>query len=153
MEPAVYIALRYKSTGAMAKPKERPLSPKDYRALAEIRRGMRQFLEFSALAAQDSGLTPAQHQALLAIKGMPGPVTVGALAEWLGIKPHSAVGLADRLTRAKLVARTRDAKDRRRVRLQLTPGAERILAALSRVHRAELQRFSRVVAPLLQVLR
>jgi DNA-binding MarR family transcriptional regulator len=137
MEPAVYIALRYKSTGAMAKPKERPLSPKDYRALAEIRRGMRQFLEFSALAAQDSGLTPAQHQALLAIKGMPGPVTVGALAEWLGIKPHS----------------TRDAKDRRRVRLQLTPGAERILAALSRVHRAELQRFSRVVAPLLQVLR
>jgi DNA-binding MarR family transcriptional regulator len=63
------------------------------------------------------------------------------------------VGLADRLTRAKLVARRRDAKDGRRVRLQLTPGAERILAALSRVHRAELQRFSRVVAPLLQVLR
>lgn len=137
----------------MAKSKERPLSPKDYRALAEIRRGMRQFLEFSARAAGDAELTPAQHQALLAIKGMPKPVTVGALAAWLGIKPHSAVGLADRLTRAKLVARIRDAKDRRRVRLQLTPGAERILAALSRVHRAELQRFSRVVAPLLQVLR
>ena len=72
------------------------------------------------------GSRPAQHQALLAIKGMPGPVTVGALAAWLGIKPHSAVGLADRLTRSKLVARRRDAKDGRRVRLQLTPGAERI---------------------------
>lgn len=137
----------------MTAKKERPLGSVDYRALAEIRRGMRQFLEFSAEAAQESGLTPAQHQALLAIKGIPGSVTVGGLAEWLGIKPHSAVGLADRLTRQKLVARIPDAKDRRRVRLELTPGAEQKLAALSRVHRAELQRFSRVLAPLLAVLR
>jgi DNA-binding MarR family transcriptional regulator len=121
--------------------------------LAEIRHGMRQFLEFSADAAQAAGLTPAQHQALLAIKGMKGPVTVGALADWLGIKPHSAVGLTDRLTRLKLVARSRDAQDRRRVRLRLTPRAERKLAALSRVHRAELRRFSHVMAPLLAVLR
>jgi DNA-binding MarR family transcriptional regulator len=133
--------------------KERPLSLKDYRALAEIRRGMRQFMEFSAEAAHDSGLTPAQHQALLAIKGMPQPVTVGALADWLGIKPHSAVGLVDRLTRIQLVARIADAKDRRRVYLRLKPRAERKLAALSRVHRAELRRFSRALAPLLKVLR
>lgn len=137
----------------MAKPKERPLSLGDYGALAEIRRGMRQFLEFSALAARGANLTPAQHQALLAIKGVPGPVTVGVLADWLGIKPHSAVGLADRLTRQKLVARVRDPKDRRRVHLRLTPGAERKLAALSRVHRAELKRFSRALAPLLAALR
>ncbi|HEX4118296.1 MAG TPA: MarR family transcriptional regulator [Rhizomicrobium sp.] len=137
----------------MANSKKRPLSLKDYRALAEIRRGMRQFLEFSAEAAGVAGLTPAQHQALLAIKGMPGQVTVGALADWLGIRPHSAVGLTDRLTRARLVTRIQDAKDRRRVHLQLTPGAERTLATLSRVHRAELRRFSRVVAPLLQGLR
>jgi DNA-binding MarR family transcriptional regulator len=132
---------------------ERPLSLKDYRALAEIRRGMRQFMEFSAEAAHDAGLTPAQHQALLAIKGMPGPVTVGALADWLGVKPHSAVGLVDRLTRAKLVARLADVKDARRVDLQLTSQAERKLATLSRVHRAELRRFSRALAPLLEVLR
>jgi DNA-binding MarR family transcriptional regulator len=137
----------------MTAKKERPLSLTDYRALAEIRRGMRQFLEFSALAAQDAGLTPAQHQALLAIKGMPELVTIGALADWLGIKPHSAVGLADRLRRLKLIDRIRDAGDRRRVRLRLTPGAERKLAALSRVHRAELRRFSRALAPLLEALR
>jgi len=136
----------------MVAKKEKPLSLKDYRALAEIRRGMRQFLEFSAEAAHDSGLTPAQHQALLAIKGLPEPVTVGALAQWLGIKPHSAVGLVDRLTREKLVARSADAKDRRRVRLSLTPQAERKLAALSQVHRAELRRFSRALAPLLEIL-
>ena len=137
----------------MAAKKERPLSLRDYRALAEIRHGMRQFLEFSALAARDAGLTPVQHQALLAIKAMPEPVTVGALADWLGIKPHSAVGLVDRLARSNLIARLRDSTDRRRVHLRLKPGAERKLAALSRVHRAELRRFSRALAPLLRALR
>src|SRR6185312_16468913 len=137
----------------MAKGNESPVELVDYRALAEIRRGMRQFLEFSALAAQKAGLTPAQHQALLAIKGMPEPKTIGALADWLGVKPHSAVGLVNRLARQKLIARIRDRKDRRRVRLHLRPGAERKLAALSRVHRAELRRFSRALAPLLQALR
>jgi len=137
----------------MTRGNERPVSLADYRALAEIRRGMRQFMEFSTLAARDAGLTPAQHQALLAIKAMPEPVTVGALADWLGIKPHSAVGLVDRLTRSKLIARIRDGKDRRRVHLRLSPGAERKLAALSRVHRAELRRFSRALAPLLRALR
>lgn len=137
----------------MTAKKERPLSLKDYRALAEIRHGMRQFLEFSAESARSADLTPVQHQALLAIKGVPGPVTVGVLAEWLGIKPHSAVGLVDRLTRQKLIARRRDVQDRRRVQLRLTPRAERKLGALSRVHRAELNRFSQALAPLLAILR
>jgi DNA-binding MarR family transcriptional regulator len=137
----------------MAAKNERPLRLHDYRALAAIRRGMRQFLEFSALAARDAGLTPAQHQALLAIRAMPEPVTMGVLADWLGIKPHSAVGLVDRLARSKLIARIRDSKDRRRVHLRLKPAAERKLAALSQVHRAELRRFSRALAPLLRALR
>ena len=137
----------------MAKGNESPVKLVDYRALAEIRRGMRQFLDFSAQAAEDTGLTPAQHQALLAIMAMPEPVTVGALADWLGVKPHSAVGLVNRLVRLKLIARIRDAEDRRRVRLAIKRGAERKLAALSQVHRAELRRFSRVLGPLLQALR
>ena len=85
--------------------KQARLTLKDYRALAGIRRGMRQFLEFSAGAALAAGLTPGQHQALLAIKGMPEPVTVGSLAEWLGVKPHSAVGLVNRLAALKLLQR------------------------------------------------
>lgn len=136
----------------MAQKNKATLSTREYRALAEIRRGMRQFLEFSAREAKGAGLTPAQHQALLAIKGMPGPVTVGALADWLGIKPHSAVGLVDRLTLQKLIARVSDPDDRRRVGLQLTPRADEKLAALSQIHRAELHRFSRALAPLLEIL-
>src|SRR5215475_12702398 len=135
----IYIAVRYKSIGAMAR--QARLTLKDYQALAGIRRGMRQFLEFSAGAALTAGLTPAQHQALLAIKGMPEPVTVGTLADWLGIRHHSAVGLVDRLVKGKLVARISDPDDRRRIRLKLTLRAEAKLAALSQVHRVELRRF------------
>lgn len=129
------------------------LGLKDYRALAAIRRGMRQFLDFSAGTARAAGLTPAQHQALLAIKGMTGPVTVGNLADWLGIRHHSAVGLVDRLVTLKLVARETDRTDRRRVRLRLTLRADAKLAALSRIHRAELRRFLSVLKPLLDNLR
>src|SRR5689334_1940464 len=115
--------------------KQARLTLKDYQALASIRRGMRQFLEFSADAAGAAGLTPAQHQALLAIKGMPDPVTVGTLAEWLGVRSHSAVGLVNRLVALKLVVRALDPADRRRMRLMLTKRADAKLAALSQIHR------------------
>jgi DNA-binding MarR family transcriptional regulator len=131
----------------------RTLSPKDYQALAGVRRGMRQFLEFSAQAARAAGLTPAQHQALLAIKGMTGPVTVGTLAAWLGIRHHSAVGLVNRLAAQKLVIRSPDPDDGRRICLKLTPRAEAKLAVLSQTHRAELVRFTAALAPLLAALR
>src|ERR1700761_4059866 len=63
----------------------------DYRALAEFRFALRQFLDFSGEAARGVGLTPQQHQALLAIKaaaltaegGGAAPMTVGGLAERL----------------------------------------------------------------------
>ena len=145
------MAPRYKATVTMVR--GNPLTLKDYQALAGIRSGMRQFLEFSAQAAQEAGLTPAQHQALLAIKGMTGPVTVGELAIWLGVRHHSVVGMVNRLAALKLVARVPDPKDRRRVHLKLTPHAETRLAALSQIHRAELRRFSAVLAPLLAALR
>jgi|SRR6185312_7686841 len=121
----------------------------DYRALAQFRRSLRQFLAFSEKAANGAGLTSAQHQALLAIMGLSGgePVTVGALARQLGIKPHSAVGLADRLAALKLLRRRADSKDRRRVSLTLTAKAKAKLAALSAVHRTELKRLAPLLRP------
>ena len=41
----------------------------DYEALASFRYAVRQFLQFSEEAARSHGITPKQHQALLAIKG------------------------------------------------------------------------------------
>jgi DNA-binding MarR family transcriptional regulator len=136
----------------MKKRKARMAAP-DYRALAEFRHALRQFLAFSEAAAAQAGLTPAQHQALLGIKGMAEqPVTVGALAAWLNVKPHSCAGLVDRLAAQGLVAKRADPRDRRRVVLTLTARAEARLAALSAVHRDELRRRAGALSLLLAAI-
>lgn len=133
-----------------AKPRVRPLTDADFERLAEFRYLLRHFLIFSEDAAEQAGLTAQQHQALLAIKGFGTvkPMTIGDLAERLGIRHHSAVGLIDRLLSKSLVKRKAGAEDRRQVLLALTPKAERMLAGLSAAHRDELER----LAPLLQTL-
>ena len=78
---------------------EKPLTDEDFQALAAFRAALRQFVRFSEEAAREAGLTPQQHQALVAIRGHVGdePPTVGELAEALQVKHHSAVGLVDRI--------------------------------------------------------
>ncbi len=109
---------------------------------------------FSEAAAEGAGLTPVQHQALLAIKGIPGAgnVSIGDLAAWLGVRHHSCVGLVDRLVALGLVTRRPDPVDRRRTALKLTARAERKLAALSAAHRDELRRLSGSLGSLLAAL-
>ena len=119
----------------------------DYRALAEFRCQLRCFLRFSEQAARGAGLEPQQHQLLLALKGMPAGMapTIGALAERLQVRHHSAVELVDRMEARGLVRRVHAGADRRQVLVRLTPRGERILPRLSLAHRAEL----RSVAPVL----
>jgi DNA-binding MarR family transcriptional regulator len=133
-----------------AKRRGRPLTDADYQRLAEFRYLLRHFLIFSEDAAEQAGLTAQQHQALLAIKGFGGenPMTTGDLAERLGVRHHSAVGLIDRLLSKSLVKRKTGSEDRRQVLLTLTPKAEAVLARLTAAHRDELER----LAPLLQTL-
>ena len=132
--------------------KPRPaISQADYQRLSEFRYLIRRFLEFSQIQANDAGLTPRQHQALLAIKGIPGggPVAVGDLAERLRIRHHSAVELVNRLSEAGLVIRDQDKADHRRVLLQLTPFADDRLAELSAAHLDELSRIEPMLRRLL----
>src|SRR5215467_12307642 len=98
------------------------ISKSQYENLAAFRYALRQLLHFSEAAAHGAGITPQQHQALLAIKGFPGrdTVTVGELAERLQLRHHSAVELLDRLVDLKLVARSPSTTDRRRVHVQVT---------------------------------
>ncbi|MGH8298040.1 MAG: MarR family winged helix-turn-helix transcriptional regulator [Steroidobacteraceae bacterium] len=126
------------------------LAPHDYEILAEFRYLLMRFAAFSEQAAQAAGVAPRQHQALLAIKGFPGrgQVTIGALAERLGIRHHSTVGLVDRLVSRGYLVRREDPHDRRRTFLSLTASGEQALARLSAAHRRELRR----VAPLLKSL-
>jgi DNA-binding MarR family transcriptional regulator len=128
-----------------------PLSKTDYEALADFRYRLRQFLSFSEKAAHEAGITPRQHQALLAIKGFPGRdhVSVGELAEQLQIAHHSAVELTDRLAGQNLVARRNSTEDRRSVFLRVTKKGEHLLAKLSLAHRAEIQRMGPAMQQLL----
>ena len=126
------------------------LTTEDYLTLAEFRYLLRRFAAFSEAAARQAGLTPQHHQALLAIRGFSRSAALGTgeLAERLNIRHHSVVGLIDRLVAKRLVRRLKDAADQRRVRVELTPRSERLLADLSAAHRDELRR----LAPLLKEL-
>jgi DNA-binding MarR family transcriptional regulator len=126
------------------------LTRRDYETLAEFRYLLRRFTAFSEQAARAARLAPQQHQALLAVKGYPGgrAASIGDLAERLGIRHHSAVGLVDRLVSRGYLLRHEDRRDRRRAFLSLTASGERALAGLSAAHRRELRR----VAPLLKSL-
>jgi len=126
------------------------LSQAQYENLAAFRYSLRQFLRFSEEAAYLAGVTPQQHQALLAIKGFPGrnAVTVGELAERLQLRHHSAVELVDRLVDLRLVAREQSAVDRRQVHVQLTAHGEQTLDKLSSAHEEQLRR----IGPKLKVI-
>jgi DNA-binding MarR family transcriptional regulator len=113
----------------------------DYTALADFRYEIRRFLNFSETAARAAGIEPHQHQALLAIKGLPAIriATVGVLAERLQIQHHSAVELTDRLEAKGLILRSRGQADLREVLLELTLRGEKLLQQLTIAHRNELQ--------------
>lgn len=135
-------------------PASKPLSKSQYETLAAFRFALRQFLRFSEDAAVRAGITPQQHQALLAIKGFPARehVSVRELAERLQVKHHSAVGLVDRLVSEKLAIRTPSTEDRRRVQIRLTPRGERLLEGLSAAHREQLRRIGPEITHMLQRL-
>jgi DNA-binding MarR family transcriptional regulator len=130
------------------------LSKAQYETLASFRYALRRFLHFSEEAAQRAGITPQQHQALLAIKGFPGRdwVTVGELAERLQLRHHSTVELLDRLADLKFVTRKHSAADRRQVQVDLSARGERVLDKLSGLHEAQLQRIGPELAGLLRQL-
>jgi len=121
---------------------QRDLDDAEYRALAEFRFFIRQFMHFSEQEARAHGIEPQQHQALLALRGLPEGTrpTVSELAARLLIKHHSAVELVDRLERRGAVERVHGNGDQREVLVQLTNSGRRVLRELAVIHRAELER-------------
>ena len=113
----------------------------DYRALAEFRSQLRHFLQFSEVQAREHGIEPQQHQALLALKGLPLDCqpTISELANRLALRHHTTVELADRLESAGFVKRQPDPRDGRQILLHLTPQGTAKLRSLSLAHRDELR--------------
>ena len=119
----------------------------DYRRLLELRDGLRRFLRWSEDQARAAGLTPAQHQLLLAVRGHGAPPTIGEVAEHLLLRHHSAVELVDRAEQGGLLRRRPDAADHRVVRVELTPLGARRLATVAALHREELRRLADELRP------
>jgi DNA-binding MarR family transcriptional regulator len=129
--------------------RSRRITDADYRRLLEFRTGLRRFLHWSEEQAQGAGVSPSQHQLLLAIRGHSdarGP-TIGDVAEYLLLRHHSAVGLIDRAEDAGLVRRCQDRDDHRIVRLHLTALGAETLHQLTAVTLEELARLSPRLRP------
>ena len=127
--------------GAKSSKSRKPLSKKEYESLSAFRYALRRFLRFSEEAAEAVGLTPQQHQALLAIKGFPGRerVTNGELAERLQVRHHSVVGLVNRLEAQGLIVREQGESDRREFYINLTARGAELLERLTAAHQEELR--------------
>jgi DNA-binding MarR family transcriptional regulator len=118
------------------------LSDAEYSLLLELRDGLRRFLRWSQQRAEASGLTPAQHQLLLAVRGHADPTgpTIRDTAGHLLLRHNGVVELVNRAETAGLVRRLPDPQNQQSVRLGLTPLASRRLAKLSAQHLEELRR-------------
>lgn len=112
---------------------------------------MRRFLRWSEEQAAAVGLTPAQHQLLVAIKGHPGPrpPSIREIADYLLLQSHSAVGLVDRAEAAGVVLRRPDSADARVVRVELTEKGDKLVTELTEGHLARLYELAAALNELL----
>lgn len=130
------------------------VSDADYTLLLNVRTALRQFERWSAEQAAAHGVTASQHQLLLAVRGHPEPhgPTISQVADYLLIRHHSAVELANRTEQSGLIVRMRDATDHRIVRLQLAEPGSRLLEALSGSHLEELGSLTPLFESLIETL-
>ncbi|MEU0803806.1 MarR family winged helix-turn-helix transcriptional regulator [Streptomyces sp. NPDC005970] len=89
----------------------------------ESRRYMASYILFNQAVADHLGMHPTDLQCLNLLTLEDGPVTTGRIAELTGLTSGSATRLVDRLEKAGQVTRRRDEKDRRRVLVEVVPGA------------------------------
>ncbi|MEI6665707.1 MAG: MarR family transcriptional regulator [Chloroflexota bacterium] len=84
-----------------------PARSDEYVSWAEFRYQLRLWMRLSEEAAREQGISPQQHQLLLAARGYPGPTAplITDLAERLQLRHHSVVGLIDRMELDGLVRR------------------------------------------------
>jgi len=123
------------------------------RSLADFRRALRGFLAASESISKAAGITAVQYQAMVAICAWDGPMAVRDLAEQLMLTHSAAVQMVQRLAAIGLVDRETGEKDRRVVRVTLTPTGGDLLAGLAHSHLEEVLRRERDLQIALRRLR
>lgn len=92
-----------------------------------------------SLADLDAEVTLPQYRALVVLASR-GPQRVVDIAAELGVTSSTATRMCDRLVRKNLARRYRVARDRREVRLTLTPAGRTLVRAVTERRRDELVR-------------
>jgi DNA-binding MarR family transcriptional regulator len=90
-----------------------------------------------SLAEVADEVTLTQYRSLVVLASR-GPQSVAALADELGVTPSTVSRLCDRLVRKGLVRRREDRRDRRAVRLALTPVGRELVDAVTERRRTEI---------------
>jgi DNA-binding MarR family transcriptional regulator len=90
-----------------------------------------------SLAEVGDDVTLTQYRSLVVLASR-GPQSVAALADELGVTPSTVSRLSDRLVRKGLIRRREDRRDRRAVRLALTPAGRALVDAVTERRRAEI---------------
>jgi len=75
------------------------------------------------------------------------PLTLGAVAEGLGVHPSNATRTCDRLVSAGLLDRRDDPSDRRQLQLTLTRKGQRMVESVLEHRRAAIERVMAKMAP------
>jgi DNA-binding MarR family transcriptional regulator len=107
--------------------------------IEEIQRSQLATDRFDQAVADAAGLNRTDMRCL-DVLGREGPVTAGRLAEATGLTSGAMTTALDRLERAGLARRLRDADDRRRVLVEMTPEAFRQAPSFYAEHIAHSER-------------
>lgn len=83
-------------------------------------------------------VTVAQHRVLVLLAAR-GSLTIGDIADGLGVNPSNATRYCDRLQRLALIARSRSSEDGRVVLVGLTAAGEEVLTVVMNRRRAEVE--------------
>ncbi|MEV4144810.1 MarR family transcriptional regulator [Amycolatopsis sp. NPDC049691] len=76
-----------------------------------------------ARIAERMGLSGTDHKTFDLVIQSGGPLTAGRIAELTGLSTGAVTGVIDRLEKVGLVRRVRDPEDRRKVLVEVVPGA------------------------------
>ena len=91
-----------------------------------------------SLADVGDEVTLAQYRSLVVLASR-GPQGVAALADAVSVTSPTASRMCDRLVKKGLVTRRTDRRDRRQVRIALSPGGRRLVDAVTARRRLEIE--------------
>ena len=114
----------------------------DFAALARMRRGMNDLIEFVQMAAGANGCSLSMYHLLLAVKMSRRDTRpdIGMLATSLGVRHPSAAEMVRKAEAAGFLRSSADLEDRRRVLVELTHAGREALESIAEDHVAELRR-------------